>query len=119
MSLSMRNHIDSVFESDRVTRITKAGGYYDEYGIWVPAPEVTQSYRANVQPLNDKEIVSLGIGAERVGSVIKIYINNNVGSVSLADDWVVDGEKYKTIKTDLRKTRSYVKIIAERYDDQS
>lgn len=118
MSLNMRGHIDTVFESEKATRVYRGNGYYDE-GIWVEAPEVKETYVANVQPLNDREIASLGIGAERINSVLKIYINNNINDLSLVDDWILDGERYKTIRTDKRKKRTYIKIIAERYDDQS
>lgn len=120
MSLNMRGHIDSVFESDQAIRVYKGEGYYDDIGIWIPQDEQQSApYSVNVQPLNDREIVSLGIGAERIGSILKIYINRRIGPVSELDDWLIDGERYKTIRLDKRKKRTYVKVIAERIDDQS
>lgn len=119
MSLNMRGHIDSVFESDKVTRIFKGNGYYDDMGIWIEQDEIRAVFRANVQPLNDREIVALGIGAERINSIVKIYINNNINNLSLADDWMVDGERYKTIRLDKRKSRTYIKIVAERTDNEA
>ena len=117
MSLNMRGHVDSVFESARVTRIYRGNGYYDE-GVWVGADEKRATYRANVQPLSDKEVYFLNIGGERISSILKLYINTGVGDFTMQDDWIIDGKKYKTIRCDTRKRRSYSKIIVELYDEQ-
>lgn len=116
MSLNMRGHIDSTFKSASVQRISKAGGSYVD-GIWTPAPEMKQSYDANIQPLQNREIESLNIGAERINDIRKLYINIGVEQLSLKDDWSFYGQKWKTVQIDQRDARTYAKVIVERYDD--
>lgn len=119
MSLNMQGHIDSVFKSVSATRISKAGGSYVN-GVWVPSPETRGSYTVNMQPLNDKEIYFLSIGAERVQDVRKIYVNDgDLESIGINDDWEILGQRWKAIRTDNRPWRKYCRIIVERYDDQN
>lgn len=118
MSLSMLGHIDDVFESFDAERITKAGGDYED-GIWVPKPETRGSYVVNVQPLKDREIFNLNIGAERVSDIRKIYVNEgDLEDITQNDDWTFLGQRWKTIQLDNRPWRDYCRVIVERYDDQ-
>lgn len=119
MSLSMRGHIDSVFKSTDAQRISRADGEYVE-GIWVPKPETRSSYVVNAQPLNDKEIVALNIGNERVTATMKLYINSgDLGALTMNDDWFFNGQKWKVLRMDNRHPRNYCRLIVERYDDQN
>lgn len=85
MSLDMIGHVDNVFLSLVIKRVTKGGSYVN--GYWVEDNAPSGSFDANIQPLNDRDIRNLGIGLERVGDVRKLYINNAVDDISLNDHW--------------------------------
>lgn len=119
-TLNMKGHIDSVFVSTPANRIRKTGGAYVD-GKWVDGSEVTTPHNVTLQPLTEREIQNLNIGAERIGDMRKVYVNDgDLYKISQADDWVftgVDGV-FKTVKLDNRPWRNYCKAIVSRYDDQ-
>lgn len=120
VSLDMSGHIDDVFESAVVTRISKSGGAYVD-GKWVPGVEVTSPHRANIQPLSDKEANHLSIGGDRIKDYRKLYINDGSASEIIeADNWTIPGVDgtFKTFMLDNRVPfgRNYCKIIIARID---
>ena len=119
MSLDMRGHIDSVFESIPAQRVGKTGGSYVN-GIWVDGVETETPHNVDIQPASDREIAALISGGERVTDVRRVYVNDGVlASISQADDWLFDGQRWKTVKLDNRPWRNYCKAIVSRYDVQS
>ena len=118
MSLDMRGHIDSVFRSTPATRISYSpGGYVD--GVWVDGIPTQSPHTVTLQPLNNKEIQQLQIGAERVGDVRKIYVNDgDLYSITPSDDWAFDAVDglFKSIALDNRPWHNYCKVIVSRYD---
>lgn len=115
MSLDMIGHVDNVFLSLVINRITKGGSYVN--GYWVEDNTSSGSFDANIQPLNDRDIRNLGIGLERVGDVRKLYINNAVEDISLKDQWSFLNQQWKTIMLDNRPWRNYCKVVVERIDN--
>lgn len=119
MSLDMQGHIDDVFESTPADRIAKTGGAYVD-GIWTDGTETTTPHKVTIQPATDKEIQALSSGSERILDMRRVYVNDGVlASISQADDWVFDGQRFKTVKLDNRPWRNYCKIIVSRYDEQT
>jgi len=118
MSLDMFGTIDAVFVSIPATRYGKtAGGYVD--GIWVEGAETATTHVVNIQPATDREIDSLSDGGERINDLRRMYVNDGIlTSISEADDWEFEGQRWKTIKTDNRPWRNYCKIFVSRYDTQ-
>ncbi len=118
MSLDMAGHIDDVFESLPAIRISNTGGGYVN-GLWVDGAEVQSSHRVTLQPLNTREIQNLSAAGERITDVRKIYVNDGIlTSISQADDWEIDGQRWKCIALDNRPWRNYCKAIISRYDVQ-
>ncbi len=117
MSLDMFGQIDDVFESIPAQRIAKSGSYVD--GVWTSGAEVATIHRVNIQPATDREIDALSGGGERLTDVRRVYVNDGVlASISPANDWVFDGQRFKTIKLDNRPWRNYCKVLVARYDEQ-
>lgn len=117
-TLSMKGHIDSVFVSAPAKRIREVGSSYVN-GKWVDGSETTTSHKVTLQPLSEREIQNLNIGAERIGDMRKIYVNDG-GDHKLNDNWLfagVDG-LFKSVHVDNRPWRNYCKIIVSRIDDQ-
>lgn len=119
MSLNMSGHIDGIFKSVDATRSGKSGGAYVN-GHWVAGVETTNAHNVNLQPLNEKEIQSLSIGAERIGDMRKIYVNDgDMYNIAESDIWTftgIDGE-FKTVSLDNRPWRNYCKAIVSRIDE--
>ena len=116
MSLDMSGFIDADFKSIPANQITQTGGY-DGDGIWdsgIDSPPIP--YDVNVQTLNDRELNNLNIGGERVEDYRKLYINDgDFHALSPKAFWDFDAnnvgtQRYKVIKSDIRKWRSYAKI---------
>lgn len=117
MSLDMAGHIDDVFESVPVTLIYTTGGYVD--GIWRAGLPATETYRANVQQLEDKELANLMREGQRILDSRKIYINDgDLALLNLGKDMSLLDEEWKITERDVREWRSYAKLIVVRYDDQ-
>lgn len=119
MSLDMIGHIDLVFESTGATRTSYSGGGYVD-GRYVDGAQTQTSHTVNIQPLNNKEIQTLNIGAERIGDVRKVYVNDgDLYSIAEADTWEFDGVDgvFNSIALDNRPWRNYCKIIVSRQDD--
>jgi hypothetical protein len=117
MSLDMLGFIDADFQSIPANQISVAGGDYDSDGIWADGAETVLPYTVNIQSLNDREINNLNIGGERVEDYRKIYVNNgDFHSLSPKAFWEFDAnnvgvQRYKVIKSDIRKWRRYAKIM--------
>ncbi len=118
MSLNMLNHIDDVFVSLPADRVSESGGGYVD-GIWIVGTKSTTSHRVNIQPASDREIDALSQGGERINDARRIYVNDGVlADIAPADDWLFDGQRWKTVKLDNRPWRNYCKVIVSRYDEQ-
>ena len=119
MSLDMEGHIGDVFESIPANRVSKTGGAY-VLGIWTDGTETTTPHTVTIQPASDREIQVLSKGSERILDLRRVYVNDGVlASISQADDWLFDGQRWKTVKLDNRPWRNYCKAIVSRYDEQT
>jgi hypothetical protein len=118
LTLDMRGHIDPVFKSIPATRTPKAGAYVG--GLWVPdAPATPIPHTVTIQPASDREIESIERGGERIVDARRIYVNDGVlASISPADIWNFDGQRWKCHKLDNRPWRNYCKAIVSRIDNQ-
>ncbi|WP_341232373.1 hypothetical protein [uncultured Methylophaga sp.] len=113
----MAGHIDDVFESVPVTLIYATGGYVN--GIWQEAAPGSETYKANVQQLDDKELANLMLAGQRILDSRKIYINSgDLALLNLGKDMSLLGEEWKITERDVREWRNYAKLIVVRYDDQ-
>lgn len=120
VSLDMFGHIDDVFKSATVTRISKSGGMYVD-GKWVAGVDTSTTHQANIQPLSAKEASHLSIGGDRIKDYRKLYINDGSASEIIeADNWTIPGVDgtFKTFMLDNRVPfgRNYCKIIIARID---
>ena len=118
--LDMTGHIDATFESIPATRYAQSGARVN--GVWVAGAEVPYTHTVTLQPLSDKERMSLGEGAERVVDYRKIYVNDgDLGSITDRDEWTFDspeltGIRFKIYMLDNRPWRSYCKCVVVRND---
>lgn len=118
--LDMAGHVDDVFKSQPVTVKAYTQGHYDVDGIWVPGTEVDETYTANVQPLNEREIDNLMRAGVRLLDPRKIYINSgDLTKLVLSYDMQFLGALWKIIRSDIRPWRTYAKIVVSRYDNQT
>lgn len=118
LGLDMFGTIDDTFQSVAATRtpITTL--------LVLGIPSVTEgnpiAHKVTLQPVSDKEIQFLGLGARRIGDLRKIYVNDGeTQSIAPSDVWTlagVDG-KFRAIKIDNRPWRNYARIIISREDD--
>lgn len=122
MSLDMFGHIDDTFVStddiSGATRITKLNSEYVN-GKWVEGDETTSPHSVTLQPLSDKEVNNLSIGAERIKDYRKLYVNDgDLYSIKPSDKWVFDNVEgtFKTHSLDNRPVRNYCKAIVVRID---
>lgn len=119
MSLDMFGQIDDVFESIQADRVSKTGGAYVN-GLWVDGVETETPHTVTIQPASDREIAALVSGGERITDARRVYVNDGVlAEISQADDWLFDGQRWKTVKLDNRPWRNYCKAIVSLYDSQS
>lgn len=126
MGLNMRGHISGPF-------ITHPGVVLNRYTSEVIdfEPVITLSYTdtfsANVQPVSDKEIEFLQIGAERINDVRVIHRNDGKGiKVSTAGklaDILVFAETpdepvtwWKSIATDFRPWHNFCRAVVAKLD---
>lgn len=118
--LDMAGHVDDVFKSQPVTVKAYTQGHYDVDGIWVPGTEVDETYTANVQPLNEREIDNLMRAGVRLLDPRKIYVNSgDLTKLVLSYDMQFLGALWKVIRSDIRPWRTYAKIVVSRYDNQT
>lgn len=118
--LDFAGHIDGVFQSAPVTVKAYTEGHYDDDGIWVPGAAINETYTANIQPLNDREMDNLMRAGIRLLDPRKVYINSgDLEKLLLTYDMEFLGAKWKIIRSDIRPWRTYAKIVVSRYDDQS
>lgn len=114
--LDMSGTIDSTFQSIPAERTSMTGGGYVD-GIWVDGVETTAPHMVTIQAATDREIDFLSHGGERILDVRRIYVNDgDLYSISPSDNWVFDGQTWKTIKLDNRPWRNYCKIFVSRLD---
>lgn len=118
MSLDMQGHIDPVFTSIPATRIAKTGGGYVD-GIYVPGAETSTPHTVNIQSATDREIEALEKGGERIKDARVMHVNDGINaSISPADVWEFDGQRYKCHELDNRYWRNYCRAVVSRIDDQ-
>lgn len=120
MSLSMQGHVDAVFRSSDVVVTGKTNGGWDSEGNMIPPAVVTATFtRANIQPLNNRELENLLRAGERIVDGRKIYINSGDFDVlALATNLTMLGQEWKIVQSDVRPWRNYAKIVVSRYDNQ-
>lgn len=112
MSLSMSGHIDFVFKSLPATRTSVTEGSYVN-GLYVPGNSTESQHTVNIQPLNQKEVDFLSIGADRITDTRKIFVNDgDLYSVKPTDTWTFDGIDgvFRCISIDNRPWRHYCKL---------
>ena len=115
----MSGHIDGDFQSVNAVRTIESGDYVD--GVWVDGSAIDKPHTVTIQPLNDKEIRSLGIGLERITDTRKIYVNDgDLFDITPENTWSFEGIEgvFKCIALDNRPWRNYCKIIVSRQDDE-
>ena len=121
MSLDMLGFIDDVFESVPATRYSQSGSRGSD-GKWAAGAETDTAHTVNLQPLSEKEVSNLGIGAERIQDYRKIYVNDgDLYSLTPQDEWSFDtpdlsGIRFTVYKMDNRPWRSYCKCVVHRND---
>lgn len=119
MTLSMLNHVSGELSTGTVVFVKQKRTFVD--GIAQISEASQTAFVANIQPLNPKELQSLGQGLERIQDYRKIYINS--GHLEILDTLDGDagyirlnGRKWKIISNDIRPTRHYCKLIVCRKD---
>lgn len=81
----------------------KGKGYYDDDGFWVDSPETAIFVEANVQPLNDRDLMLMP-ESERTKEWIKIYSASEIrqakeGPSGYEADFVVwEGELFRVMR---------------------
>lgn len=126
MGLNMRGHVSGPFITHPGVVLNR---YTSEIIDFEPALTLsyTDSFNANVQPVSDKEIEFLQIGAERINDVRVIHRNDGKGiEVSvpgqLADILVFaetpDKEPtwWKSIATDFRPWHNFCRAVVAKLD---
>lgn len=126
MGLNMRGHVSGPFITHKGVILNR---YTSEIIDFEPALTLsyTDSFDANVQPVSDKEIEFLQIGAERINDVRVIHRNDGKGiEVSvpgqLADILVFaetpDKEPtwWKSIATDFRPWHNFCRAVVAKLD---
>jgi hypothetical protein len=126
MGLNMRGHVSGPFITHPGVILNR---YANEIIDFEPALTLTytDSFNANVQPVSDKEIEFLQIGAERINDVRVIHRNDGKGiEVSvpgqLADILVFaetpDKEPtwWKAIATDFRPWHNFCRAVVAKLD---
>ena len=126
MGLNMRGHVSGPFITHKGVILNR---YTSEIIDFEPvlALTYTDSFNANVQPVSDKEIEFLQIGAERINDVRVIHRNDGKGiEVSvpgqLADILVFaetpDKEPtwWKSIATDFRPWHNFCRAVVAKLD---
>lgn len=109
----IKGDFDSGFN---VVRVTTEKSYVD--GIPTETEIKRTSFRANVQPMSDRELDFLSMGGERIVDARKIYINDDsFDELDLTGHFEFDGQKWKPIKIDKRPKRKYCKIVVSRVDE--
>ena len=126
MGLNMRGHVSGPFITHKGVILNR---YTSEIIDFEPVLTLTytDSFNANVQPVSDKEIEFLQIGAERINDVRVIHRNDGKGiEVSvpgqLADILVFaetpDKEPtwWKSIATDFRPWHNFCRAVVAKLD---
>lgn len=123
--LDMFGFIDENFVSVTAQRVSRTAEYVN--GRPVITTGASQSHVVNVQPVTDKQIQHLSIGAERINDVRRIYVNDgNLYSILPSDEWVFGGIEaqqlgiegtFRCLELDNRPWRNYCKAIVIRKDD--
>lgn len=126
MGLNMRGHVSGPFITHKGVVLNR---YTSEIIDFEPVLTLTytDSFNANVQPVSDKEIEFLQIGAERINDVRVIHRNDGKGiEVSvpgqLADILVFaetpDKEPtwWKSIATDFRPWHNFCRAVVAKLD---
>lgn len=126
MGLNMRGHVSGPFITHPGVVLNR---YTSEIIDFEPAITLsyTDSFNANVQPVSDKEIEFLQIGAERINDVRVIHRNDGKGiKVSTAGklaDILVFAETpdepvtwWKSIATDFRPWHNFCRAVVAKLD---
>lgn len=126
MGLNMRGHVSGPFITHKGVVLNR---YSSEIVDFEPVLAITYTdeFDANVQPVSDKEIEFLNIGAERINDVRVIHRNDGKGiEVStpgkLADILVFaetpdkPATWWKSIATDYRPWHNFCRAVVARLD---
>jgi len=126
MGLNMRGHVSGPFITHPGVVLNR---YTSEIIDFEPAITLsyTDSFNANVQPVSDKEIEFLQIGAERINDVRVIHRNDGKGiEVSVPGqlaDILVFAETpdkaptwWKSIATDFRPWHNFCRAVVAKLD---
>ncbi|MDQ3202571.1 MAG: hypothetical protein M3Q94_10485 [Pseudomonadota bacterium] len=126
MGLNMRGHISGPF-------ITHTGVILNRYASEIVDFEpvltltYTDTFNANVQPVSDKEIEFLQIGAERINDVRVIHRNDGKGIEVSTDGKLADilvfaetpdkpATWWKSIATDYRPWHNFCRAVVAKLD---
>ena len=125
MSLDMIGFIDDTFESVLALRTAKTSTFAN--GRPVNSVAAPKPHTVNVQPLSNKQIQSLDIGAERKNDTRRIWVNDgDLYSILPSDEWTFAGTQakrmgiegtFRTLELDNRPWRNYCRVIVSRKDD--
>ena len=112
----------SDFANVTCTLIDASNGDYDSDGLWDDGEIVETTFKAAVQPMNEKEIESLEFSSQRVIGSIKIYPEfyqyfQLSPYMRIKVDLGSGMREYRIVKTDLRPWNSYAKIICNLLDE--
>lgn len=126
MGLNMRGHVSGPFITHKGVALNR---YSSEIVDFEPVLTITytDAFDANVQPVSDKEIEFLNIGAERINDVRVIHRNDGKGiEVStpgkLADILVFaetpdkPATWWKSIATDYRPWHNFCRAVVAKLD---
>jgi hypothetical protein len=118
----MSGHVGGVLRTCGAVRYSQSGARGAD-GKWVAGAEVSTIHKdVNLQPVSEKELANLGIGAERIEDYRKAYINDGLtADLTPQDEWEFDapglvGVRFTMDSTDNRPWNNYCKIVVHRND---
>jgi hypothetical protein len=116
MTINMAGHVSSVLKTCKGTRFAQSGSRGSD-GRWSGDPEAPTTHDVNLQPLTEKDVANLGVGAERIQDFRKAYINDGTtGELTPQDEWEFDceglvGKRFTVDALDNRPWNNYCKIV--------
>lgn len=126
MGLNMRGHVSGPFITHKGVILNR---YASEVVDFEPALTLaySDSFDANVQPVSDKEIEFLQIGAERINDVRVVHRNDGKGIEVSTDGKLADilvfaetpdkpATWWKSIATDFRPWHNFCRAVVAKLD---